>query len=101
MSGGLMLYRQQSPRDLIRSTVVQQQSRFREMRWRLQQPPQLLVNRELEPLGTLIALSYDPASGGLSTAPEFVEREMCPALEETLAQLWKESQGESSGAASQ
>ena len=85
---------------LIRKVVVQKPSRFRALRWGVQQPQQLLVNWELCHLGTLIALINDPTSGGLSTAPESVGLETCPKLAVIQAQPWQNSQGHSSGAAS-
>ena len=81
----------------IGSLLEQRRRSFTDLRWGWRQRQQLLAHRDLDPLETLIALSYDPASGAVSLAPEFVGLYSCPQLQHALAQLWLESQGSVAG----
>ncbi len=82
----------------IRSLLVQRRRSFTDLRWGWRQRQQLLDRLDLEPLEALIALSYDPASGALSDAPEFVGLQACPQLQLALARMWLESQGSAASA---
>ncbi len=82
----------------IRSLLVQRRGSFTDLRWGWRHRQQLLAASDVDPLEALIALSYDPASGALSTAPEFVGLQTCPPLQRALAQMWLESQGSAAAA---
>ncbi|MCX5949256.1 MAG: protein phosphatase 2C domain-containing protein [Cyanobacteria bacterium] len=53
---------------------------------------QLLAASDRDPLKALIALSYDPVRGTLSSGPEFQGLQPCPQLQQALRQLWLEAQ---------
>ena len=56
-------------------------------------PAQLLVSIvEIGCFFALIALSYDPVQGTLSSGPAFQGLQPCPQLQQALRQLWIEAQ---------
>ena len=56
------------------------------------QQGQLLAASDRDPLKALIALSYDPVQGTLSSGPAFQGLQPCPQLQQVLRQLWIEAQ---------
>ena len=56
------------------------------------QQGQLLAAGDRDPLKALIALSYDPVQGTLSSGPAFQGLQPCPQLQQALRQLWIEAQ---------
>jgi len=56
------------------------------------QQGQLLAASDQDPLKALIALSFDPVRGRLSSGPAFQGLQPCPQLQQALRQRWIEAQ---------
>jgi hypothetical protein len=79
----------QGPANAIAGTLSNRRSQFTDLRQgRLTAPP-LLDSAELDPLGALIASSFDPASGGMVQGEALTALGLCPLLAAALQRQWQ------------
>ena len=76
----------------IRTSLEPRRPTFQSLRLGGIQQGQLLAASDRDPLKALIALSYDPVQGKLSSGPAFQGLQPCPQLQQALRQLWIEAQ---------
>ncbi|MCP9839331.1 protein phosphatase 2C domain-containing protein [Synechococcus sp. J7-Johnson] len=79
----------QGPANAIAGTLSNRRSQFTDLRQgRLTAPP-LLDAADLDPLGALIASSFDPASGGMVQGEALTALGLCPLLAAALQRQWQ------------
>ncbi|MCP9819115.1 protein phosphatase 2C domain-containing protein [Synechococcus sp. Cruz-9H2] len=79
----------QGPANAIAGTLSNRRSQFTDLRQgRLTAPP-LLDSADLDPLGALIARSFDPASGGMVQGEALTALGLCPLLAAALQRQWQ------------
>ena len=78
-----------SPAATIGGTLSGRRSQFSGLRQGTLTPAQLLASAQLDPLGALIASSFDPGSGGMVQGPSLRALALCPDLAAALRQQWQ------------
>ncbi len=77
------------PANAIAGTLSNRRSQFTDLRQgRLTAPP-LQDAADLDPLGALIASSFDPASGGMVQGEALTALGLCPLLDAALQRQWQ------------
>ena len=78
-----------SPAATIGGTLSGRRSQFSGLRQGTLTPAQLLASAQLDPLGALIASSFDPGSGGMVQGPSLRALALCPDLAAALRRQWQ------------
>ncbi|MCT0217973.1 protein phosphatase 2C domain-containing protein [Synechococcus sp. CS-1329] len=76
------------PPAAIAGTLSSRRSQFTDLRQGRLSPASLLAAAELDPLGALIAGSFDPATGGMVQGKALTALGLCPLLVTALQRQW-------------
>lgn len=78
-----------SPAATIGGTLSGRRSQFSGLRQGILTPAQLLASAQLDPLGALIASSFDPGRAGMVQGSSLRDLALCPDLAAALGQQWQ------------
>ncbi len=79
----------QGPTGAIAGSLSSRRSQFTGLRQGRLAAPSLLSAADLDPLGALIASSFDPATGGMVQGEALTALGLCPLLAAALQQQWQ------------